>query len=320
METQRGIHAKHRRLINVATRKGKGWHPTQTRNAWVPVGKLNSLQIRKVNPRKVAKFVRDLDPDAIGNLYVSQRKDGSLWVIDGNNRREAIHRLWGPEAQVPCLIYSGLTYEEERLLFVKYNEDRTKPRPIDIFIAKVEGKDPRAVAIAEIVTGKHGLEIKGAPGIARLAAVQSVTLLFTCAGPEVLDETLTVVTDAWGKHSESYNTQVLLGVGVILARYPNIDRDRLTKVLAVDTPRHLRARADIARKSEVEARTQDTKGGSYIARLILAAYNKRLRSDSVLAWIDQPARYYWTEAAEYSRIALQKLAGQTADEAGSEVA
>src|SRR6516165_10109563 len=157
----------------MATGKGKGWHPTATRFAWLPVGKLNSLRFRPVRAGKVGRFVKKFDPDAIGVLYISQRRDGSYHVIDGNHRREAVHRMWGPEAQVPCLIYTGLTDAQEHMLFVDYNEERTKPQPIHIFLAKVGGHEPIATAVAEIVTGKHGLEITAAPGVARLAAVQA---------------------------------------------------------------------------------------------------------------------------------------------------
>lgn len=289
------------------TKAGKTWHPTPTRNAWVAVGKLNSLLLRPLSARKVAQIVRDFDPDAVGTLYISQRADGSFWVLDGNNRREAVHRLWGPEAQVPVMIYTGLTLEQEKMLFVKFNENRTKPKPIDIFLAKLGGKEERAVAIAKIVVGDHGLEFNPIPGIARLAAVQAVTTIFEGGGPEVLDTTLSVVSAAWGKHTDSYHTQVLLGVGVLLARYPELDTVRLTKVLADTNPKRLVSQAQTIKTSELEGRSVDSRSGSYVARLVLSSYNKRLRSDSVVVWVDQPSRYYWTDAAEYARVALQKL-------------
>jgi hypothetical protein len=274
----------------------------------MPVGKLNSLQLRPISPNKVAKIIKEFDPDAVGTLYISQRADGSYWVLDGNNRREAVHRLWGPEAQVPTQIYSGLTVEQEKLLFVKFNENRTKPKPLDIFVAKLGGGDEVAQGIAKIVVGKHGLEFSVQPGIARLAAVQAITVIYESGSPDVLDRTLQVVSDAWGKHTDSYHTQVLLGVGVLLARYPELDTARLTKVLADTSPKRLVSLGQAAKASELDSRGTDHRSGSYIARLILGLYNKRLRQDSVVAWVDQPGRYYWTETAEYSRIALQKLA------------
>src|SRR6187549_648827 len=45
---------------------------------------------RALNPRKVKAIAKELDPDALGVLTVSRREDGSLVIIDGQQRQGAL--------------------------------------------------------------------------------------------------------------------------------------------------------------------------------------------------------------------------------------
>lgn len=51
--------------------------------------------------------------DALGFLVVSERQDGTLAVMDGAMRAEAVCRVEGEDAVVPCKVYTGLTVAQE---------------------------------------------------------------------------------------------------------------------------------------------------------------------------------------------------------------
>jgi len=69
------------------------------------------------------RFVEDIKRGFIRpyHLEVSERADGSLWLIDGRRVLTALKELEGPDAVVSAYVFTGLTVQEEADLFIGSN-------------------------------------------------------------------------------------------------------------------------------------------------------------------------------------------------------
>lgn len=85
----------------------------------------NSYQ-RTPEEHVLHKIEVNYDPRQVRKLYISQREDGSMYVIDGNHTRLAAMRVLGEDAMLEAEIYTGLTVEEEADMFVKLNSNSKK--------------------------------------------------------------------------------------------------------------------------------------------------------------------------------------------------
>lgn len=80
----------------------------------LPVGSLTTPEWhRPINPPLVEHMVKKYDRDALGFLVISERQDGTLAIMDGAMRAEAVRRVEGDDASVPCKVYTGLTLAQE---------------------------------------------------------------------------------------------------------------------------------------------------------------------------------------------------------------
>lgn len=94
--------------------------------------------------------IRKCDP-----LLLSYR-DGKLWVVDGDNRREA---AFGLVDSLPCKILTGLTKTEEAFYFAHQNDNVVKLSTIDKFLALLVSGDPAAHLLKNICE-KRNIAIK----------------------------------------------------------------------------------------------------------------------------------------------------------------
>ena len=120
----------------------------------------NSYQ-RPQSVRRARDIAAAFDWRAFGTLLVSRRKVKRKtinYVIDGGHRLLA--GLLRPDVgRVPCLVFEGLTQDEEAEIFVAANTKQKKPSPSDIFLARVSANDPTAQGLLQIFRA-HGLEVK----------------------------------------------------------------------------------------------------------------------------------------------------------------
>jgi hypothetical protein len=183
--------------------------------------------------KQVAKLEREWDPLYAGTLVVSQRADGSLWVIDGQHRAAAGQRV-DPEVMLDAEIYTGLTKQAEARMFLSLNRDRKAPRPYDNFrVALAAGMEIELRMDRQVKA--CGLEMAASPSANKVAAVEACRriVLKDKAETGLLTDTLTTVEGAWGRTSETWDNMVLQAVSsVIFKNRSNVDLRRMSRTLA----------------------------------------------------------------------------------------
>lgn len=259
---------------------------------------------RAENDPKIRKIMREFNPDAIGVLYVSRRDDGTVVIIDGQQRRAAFLRMGWGDQRLPCMVYSGLTQAEEASLWTDYNELRTKPTPLDRFRADLVAGDPDAVSVQQILD-RHNLTF-GTATTKRAYVIRSVGAVRTVhqrAGTDVLDQTLDSLNRAWPQSPDAFQGEFIQAVGAVYARFGSrIARNRLVDVLQAEAP-DLFIRRAVIRHAESGTGARGAAGNgaltTTVAKMVCENYNQskpKLAVESMLDWDDKTATIrYWRQ-------------------------
>lgn len=229
--------------------------------------------------------VRDnFDPALVGTLIVSERKDGSKTVIDGQTRLRAMRDVEVEAA--PCLVYVGLTRGQEAELFAALQKQRRAMRTYHRFRAELVAGKEQAVGISKVAKDV-GFELGREE---KRNTLQSITALEKTyrVDPEHLAETLKVIRDAWAIWNEAgtkftidedaVSAQIINGVSTFIRKQERLDIDRLVDRLQDVTPRML-----INKSAQIrEAAGTGLGGAGAIAQAILNEYmrNKRKVKDA----------------------------------------
>jgi hypothetical protein len=123
---------------------------------------VDSRYQRQVILDKARRIAAAWDSGALGYLVVSQRGDGSLWVIDGGHRLAA-GKLRSEIKSLPCKVLFGLTVADEAHLFRILNETRIAVCVYDRYRAGLLEGDA-AILACEAMLQRLGLRATGNNG------------------------------------------------------------------------------------------------------------------------------------------------------------
>lgn len=207
---------------------------------------------RKKDAAWTARLMKMWDPFALLPAIVSLREDGRYYLLDGQHSTEVAVEKEGPDFLRDCMVYEGLSDEQEAKLFLAANRDRKAVKPFDIFRVSITAGDPRNTRILAEVES-CGLGISGSTSANKIGAVQALTaiavmdekhavrdesgsLLYPLVLSEgrspLIPQVLRVVEDAWGRNPATWEGIMLRAVAMVLDRNPDARLDRLSRKLA----------------------------------------------------------------------------------------
>lgn len=232
---------------------------------------------QKGTEHSVAARIRDKryfsggwDDQKAAPLFVGRRKDGSLYIVDGQHRAEYA-KMCG-KTRLLVQLFDSAGPEHEASLFVIRNS-AAKVSAANTFHARVTQGDPIALEIKRIIE-KHGFVAARTTTRARgaIKGFAAVEALFQAG---VLDECLYVVRKAWGYEEKALHNAVLTGVGRFLQdailRSDNFKIERLGVILSLHTAQDIYSAA-------MKATTKVSAGlvPYQIAVVIARLYNAKL--------------------------------------------
>lgn len=238
--------------------------------------------------KRVNKIVSNFNADALGRATISARRDGSLIVLDGQHRIEALRRKSGGAGAMPCKVYHGLSLEEEARLFLDLNAG-AMPTQYDRYRVSVVGADEETVGIDKIVHS-YGLVVsKGQNTSPQRGTINAIVSLRKVYGLKVhegedteevvsiLDWTLKAITQAWGNEPAGLISPILEGVGRLLYRFwSTVELDRLVKAMANYPGGATTLHAQARQLSNLNR----LKVWQNIGQLLVNSYNKGLHTGS----------------------------------------
>lgn len=226
-----------------------------------------------VYQRPLTSFVEtvaaEYDPALLGCLIGSERPEGTVAVIDGQTRAEAMRR--NAETHAPFLIYTGLSLAQEAGLFADLQTKRRGMASYLRFRSALIARRPEATAIAQIVRDAgFELGVDMTPHTVKaIAALEKVYRRDTDG--ELLRTVMGVIARAWPNPDTEgrVSGDMIGGLGVFLSKERNVDVDRLVDRLSAVDPRTVRHRANALQ----EGSGSGTGGrAAYMADAILGIY------------------------------------------------
>lgn len=185
---------------------------------------------RALNPRKIDKMVEEFEPDEITAIVVSQREDGSYWVLDGQHRLEAL-KLLGKQV-ILCDVRTGLTIPQEARLFYRLNAGTTRVPSWDQFQARLAWDPVAQNIVREVESFGYRLDRSG-NSPRGIAAVRALEKIFRRG---YLAEVLDIVSHVWRTDAKALDAAMLEGLAIFLHTYKEqdaYDKDRLLDILAI---------------------------------------------------------------------------------------
>ena len=223
---------------------------------------------RPVKQEKVDRIIREWNPRKITPIIVSFR-DGSFNIVDGQHHAEAARqRAGGRDVDVPCIIHTGMTYQEEAQMYADLDTDKTPLTPRQHTKALVEaGSDPKIMDIQRLVEEggfTWALDIQtGVPY--EIAPIRTLINAYQLLGSAGFSRMLALLAGAWQGTPHSLRSAMISGMALFLKTYePELDDQSFIDCMSAVSPDEIIRRGRIS--SSVALRH---------ARIIWESYNSQ---------------------------------------------
>jgi len=245
------------------------------------------VNTRPVDQVWVAKKAEDFHPEALGKPIVSRREDGTIIVIDGQNRIALCRKVewegWAGDGRIECEVHEGLNLVSEAGLFSLLAGHRSFTA-MSKFLARKTQEDPKVLGIIEVVE-RNGYQIAAQPSGDTISAVRTLEKIWDkdCKRnphekPSVLNSVLFAIVSAWPYAEGSTDQSIIDGIGILYLTCGDlIEQDLLIDVLRTypEGPKQLKTNGAGAR---------NTIGGTVgkgVAFTIGQVYDKKQKKSSL---------------------------------------
>lgn len=177
-------------------------------------------QREKISKSRVDYLVSRFDLDKFGTPVLSERQ-GKFYIIDGQHRIEAIKRWLGlgwEKQKIECLVYGGLSEEEEAEKFLSMN-DVLSVNCFDKFRVSVAAGRIDEVHIQKIVQGA-GLCISKDKIPGAIGCVSTLKRIYLRSNGDILARALRITRDSFG--DAGFDARVIDGMGHFCQRYNGV--------------------------------------------------------------------------------------------------
>lgn len=181
------------------------------------------VQREHIVESKLDRIRKKYNPNALGTFEASRRNNGKLVLLDGMHRRIVIMEKeeQGEDFLIDCKVHTGLSLQEEAELFVDLNNQQAA-NALDLHKVRVVQKDPVALALDK-AAAEYGWRIGSGTGC--ISAVKVLENLYYAGeeafvddgyGHVLVEDTIEVITTAWGNDQKAVGQNILKAVGEFL--------------------------------------------------------------------------------------------------------
>lgn len=227
----------------------------------------------------IARTAQQFDATLVGTIDVSERKNGSYAILDGQQRYFVMLQV----GKTACFaaIYRDMTIEDEAGFFFRKNRDRNAMKPYYSFRARRVAGDPVAQDIVKIVESE-GFSLGPVSNeddvIGAIRAVENVHAMTADHRSECLSPTLYTIREALKGRKASFDSWVIQGLGRLWQNYTDseVDIQALTEGLSEIGAQGLIGQAREASRSQPNSSKGGVSMPYLIARKAGEAHNKAL--------------------------------------------
>lgn len=221
---------------------------------------------RPVAQKDVDKIVREWNGREVTPVVVSFR-DGKFNVVDGQHHIEAMRqKAGGRDVIVPCIIHTGMTYEQEAELYARLDRDKKRLTLRQYTKAVVEaGSDANILEVKRLTEDVGFIWALGEPTGEpfEIAPIRALINAYQLLGGEGFARMLSLMAGAWQGMPNSLKASMLSGMALFIKTYETELHDRaFIRRMSLVSP------DEIIRLGRIE-----TDVGLRFARIILDKYN-----------------------------------------------
>lgn len=245
--------------------------------------KVDQHAYQRIEKSAIKDYVRNFNPDLLNVIVVSERDNGGLYVIDGQQRVAAC-RIVGYK-MIKAQVFIGLTLKQEAKMFLELNKG-INLTAIEKFKAKLTKEDPAAIELNNIIEAsgyKVSRSAKGENTDYTVNPVSAIERIWKdgAGDPWTIRTMLRVTGEAWGGTPKGLTAETVKGFNSFLSRYKSeLDVDRLISALAKTTPQRIVANGQKYRD------LFSTVSGQAVGIGIWKEYNRGLRSNKLSDWVE----------------------------------
>ena len=105
---------------------------------------------RELDMGRVRHLVKNWDDNALDVPKLSQRAGGETIWLDGQHRGAALKEMGRGEHSIECLVYRGLSLQQEAALFRRLNNSK-RLTPLNLYNAALTEGDPVALRCQDLL-------------------------------------------------------------------------------------------------------------------------------------------------------------------------
>ena len=168
---------------------------------------------------RLAMLRTNWDTSKAGMIYVSQRADESMWVIDGHHR--VIMAMEKSVSTLPAYVFQGLSINQEAALYAAFGDAKRQTR-LQVFRAREVAGDKLALSIHQTIRDA-GFDISFGSGAQHERMLHSVVLLeslYVRFGQMHLFKVLRLIRDMFPKEPKATRDYVINATSTVLVHYP----------------------------------------------------------------------------------------------------
>lgn len=224
---------------------------------------------RPVDKNRVKKIVQEFNPAVANPIKVSVR-DGKYWVFDGQHTLTALKvKNGGKDLMVPCIVYTGLTQEDEAFLFATQTGISSKVKVNLRLRALYLAGDPNVMRLHDTLEGLGvKLDFTDHQGQCKIVAYSTIYKIFLNLSQREFVDMMKIILKSWPDSPERLSKEMLNGMYYFFAIYG----DEFDKKKAVTQFSKVPV-AVILQQGKAGTRGGDKR----YARELVRIYNKNLR-------------------------------------------
>lgn len=225
---------------------------------------------RAINQQLVDEIARTWDIAAAGPIVVSRRKNGDLYIVNGQHRTAAAKQAG--EREIIAQVINGLTPREEAILRLKGNRRRTDT-PMERFAAQIAAGDVETHEIRRIVESLGGRVNSHPDQATGINAISALEAIYRKDGGTLLVRTLELLRDGFGSlDGPCVSVNALKAAAWFLEQHGGDGASRARMVERMQTLGPL----DLARRARDHKAVNGGSMWTNYYRAMLVAYNERL--------------------------------------------
>lgn len=236
---------KNRSRFSASTTAQGQWNNFQYINAGML--KYDTYQ-RDLDMAEVDKIIREYNKNLVNPLKVSYR-DGQYWVFDGQHTLEAHRKMKGSsDFQIACIVYHGLTYQEEAKLFALQRGAAKNVQTTYLVNALKEAEDTETLRFL-LATEESGFEIEPGKKVKRdgcICAIKKALDCYKTLGDEDYRRMLKLLKETWHGQKWSISNYILAGMCILMKYFgDDLTEKRFIKKLSGVTESEIKQAASV---------------------------------------------------------------------------